>query len=75
MLYEQRTVDLGGGEAIEVGFTMCFSPPACQVLRVRRASTGQAEEVATLLRLSRDQLDSVIAALQAVRDAMLEEAR
>jgi hypothetical protein len=71
MLHTPRIVDLGDGQELAIGFTMCFTEPACQIARLRRnAPPSSGRSIEPMLTLSRAQLDSLIAALVEVRDGM-----
>jgi hypothetical protein len=68
MVHATQEITLGEGEALAVGYVLCFSAPTCQLMGLRK--TEQGRDVRLLASLSRDQLASLITALQAVHDQM-----
>jgi hypothetical protein len=71
MLHAPRILELGEGQELAIGFTMCFTEPACQIARLRRsAPPSGGRSIEPLFTLTRAQLDALIVALAEVRDAM-----
>jgi hypothetical protein len=77
MLHARRQLELDGGRSVAVGYTVCFSTPSLSlVIGERRASPGPpATTLLASVSLTRDQADALIAAPQAVRDAMPVDGR
>lgn len=73
MIHDERVIELDGGYALSLGYTMCFSAPAVAATLVRRPPDDgrvRGADVVASLSLSREQLDALIAALEQVRASM-----